>query len=231
MWAGRLRQEGENGFAVLGQAKRSGCQGQAQRKGHRRSSAATRSSCGTSRQRARWQVDLETSWCNDGFCFSQLSCSNGSVFCCRILEFPSTLGCECCSGKAHVCYRLDDHGMGHEQAEEGLVETCEKSRGRSERTSCKSSPPKRGETRPLPTLSRASVLPPVGCGPVLCGSLGWSSMRPCSVQKYQCSRLRLTRFSVCQRVPNWEVIEPSQDLPLQGKGHARVSGPSVGDVS
>ena len=32
-------------------------------------------------------------------------------------EFFSTLGCERCSGKAHVCYRRDDSGMGHEQAE------------------------------------------------------------------------------------------------------------------
>ena len=35
-------------------------------------------------------------------------------------------------------------------------------------------------------------------------------MRPCSVQKHQCSRFLLRRFSVCWCVSNWEVIEPSR---------------------
>ena len=147
--------------------------------------------------------------CNDGLCFSQLFCSIGSVSYCRILEFHSTLGCERCSGKAHVCYRRDDYGLGHKQAEKGLARHSrnQEAEASGRRASCRLP---RGETRRLLTLSRASVLPAVGCRHARCGPPGRSSMRPCSVQKYQCSRLLLRRFSVCRRVSNWEVIEPSR---------------------
>ena len=81
-------------------------------------------------------------------------------------------------------------------------QTCEKSRAEASGHRASRRLP-RGERRGHCRLCQ-------GHRPVLCVPPGWSSMRPCSIQMYQCSRLRMRRFSVCLRVAYWEVIEPSR---------------------
>ena len=228
MWAGRLPQEGENGFAVLDLAKRTaGLKDKLKRKG--KGDQAQQPGAHSA------PVDKGQEGQLIWFVVQRRPLLLTTLLLHRVrvlLQHPTVqqhLGLRALLWQSPRLLQARRLRHRSQTSRERSCQTFEKSKGRSDWTSCKLSPHKRRETRRLLTLSRASVLPAVGCRHARCGPPGWSSMRPCSVLKYQCSRLLLRRFSVCRRVSNWEVSEPSR-LTSQGKGHACVGRPPVGDA-
>ena len=134
--ARRLRQEGTDGFAVLGPAKHTAAiKGKLKGKCEE-DQARQPGSLPINRGQELHPQKCELIRKLRDLCPSQLLCSIGS---CRIFDLYANVDCcdslgiiherkedcfvggECCSRKAYVLYRLGDNGEGHKQAEKGFA--------------------------------------------------------------------------------------------------------------